>query len=289
MNRTTLICLLGLLLVACKKEKQEDELPKNYILVEQEGIFVESFADSITDPNRYTANNEVYKDGRSFRYSFKHKTAGNKIQYFKKLIDDTGSLPGWTFIDSDKKDSTTVEEVIIKVKYGLEPFIQHMPDYNQTLVSYDYPIEAKERNYGSISGAIENEKNVWIHPPRDMYFEILELNPFPFIMAPYEVGTSWTWSLGIGDIWSDPRWMSWEGGIENQYQYQIVDQKKVETSLGKLECFIVEATAESRLGTTGLRALFNEDFGFVRLTYSNIDESKTILELIEVIEPESIN
>jgi len=52
----------------------------------------------------------------------------------------------------------------------------------------------------SMSGTIENEGNVWIHPPRDNYFKIIELNPFPYIKAPYNIGAKWAWKLKIVNI-----------------------------------------------------------------------------------------
>ncbi|MGO3182768.1 MAG: hypothetical protein ACTIJ9_08055 [Aequorivita sp.] len=114
--------------------------------------------------------------------------------------------------------------------------------------------------------------------------DILELNPFPFIKAPYKVGNSWDWWLGIGSQWGDERWKTWEGGIENQYFYEITKKKIIETEFGKLECFIIESTAWSELGETKLTAYFNEKYGFIKLNYINIDGSKTNLELIEYSE-----
>jgi hypothetical protein len=36
------------------------------------------------------------------------------------------------------------------------------------------------------------------------------------------------------------------------------------------------------LGTTKLKSFFNENFGFVKLDYTNIDGTKTIIELEKV-------
>ena len=111
------------------------------------------------------------------------------------------------------------------------------------------------------------------------FFEILELNPFPYIKAPFKIGTKWNWKLKIGDYWSDKRGLEWKGEIENVYDYEIKKNKIISTKLGNLECFIVNATAKSRIGVTGLISYFNPKYGFVKLEYNNIDGTKTVLEL----------
>lgn len=130
-----------------------------------------------------------------------------------------------------------------------------------------------------VTGAIENEVNTWIHPPRSSFFQILELNPFPYIKAPYKVGTKWNWKLEIGDHWSDKRWLEWKGRIENNYDYQITEQTTVSTKVGDLECFVIKAKAKSRIGETELISYFNPDYGFIKLEYKNIDGTKIVLEL----------
>ena len=76
--------------------------------------------------------------------------------------------------------------------------------------------------------------------------------------------------------------MEWKGGIENNYEYEIVDKKNISTKLGNLECYIVNAKAKSRIGETELISYFNFKYGFVKLEYKNIDGTKTILELEKV-------
>ena len=61
--------------------------------------------------------------------------------------------------------------------------------------------------------------------------------------------------------------------------YEIIDYKKENTTFGVFDCFIVKGTAMSKLGNTKLTAYFNEDFGFIKLDYLNIDGSKIIIAL----------
>jgi hypothetical protein len=53
------------------------------------------------------------------------------------------------------------------------------------------------------TGAVENEKTCWIHPPRHNQYRILELAPFPRIDYPLEYGRRYKKILFISDGWGD--------------------------------------------------------------------------------------
>ncbi len=274
---TLLILLLSISFANC--QSKPEPVKKNYELVaDDDGIIVEKFAATVIDENKYNHNNTVYKVGNSFKYKFEHRTTDNEKKYFEIINEDSG----WVFVNETEEDANTIKSVIMEVANG-NPLADHVPDYSQTCLVYKI---SKDESY-STTGAIENEANTWIHPPREKYFEILELNPFPYIKAPYEIGTKWTWKLGIGDSWADGRWKLWTGSIENKYTYEITGQETLKTTLGDIECFVIESEATSRIGETSLTAYFNEKYGFVKLAYTNIDGSKTNLELIEYSEGKS--
>lgn len=44
-----------------------------------------------------------------------------------------------------------------------------------------------------------------------------------------------------------------------------------------------ESTATSRIGSTQLTAYFHPGYGFVKVDYTNIDPSKTVLELVDFV------
>ncbi|MFP3632484.1 hypothetical protein SB776_38415, partial [Burkholderia sp. SIMBA_045] len=85
-----------------------------------------------------------------------------------------------------KQDNLTIDKLLLQASSG-NPFA-NIPGYNQTAISYEYIMKNGEPFTMETTGAVENEMNVWIHPPRGSFFEILELNPFPYIKAPYKIG-----------------------------------------------------------------------------------------------------
>lgn len=173
---------------------------KNYTLVDLEdgeGIVVEKFDSSFQDVEKYNLNNQVFQVGANFIYEFEHQTKEGATKLYRVHGENNQE---WSFINPEEADSNTTKIVeIIAIKGN--PFEEFMPDYNQTALLY----KTAGGKVISASGAIENEANIWIHPPRDNYFKILELNPFPYIKAPYKVGTEWSWKLVIGSQWGDTR------------------------------------------------------------------------------------
>ena len=278
-----LIVLLVVLVASCetKSKKIDKEIDKDYVLITEDGISVEKFDSTNVDQNRFTENNITFKEGTIFTYDFEHITPTNDTLLFTwdELVEDWKFA--WKFVPIDSINENTINKVNITVKAGLEPMIQHIPDYNQTIIQYNYLTENGKAPFTGSSGVIENEDNIWMHPPRDKYFRILELNPFPFIKAPYKVGNQWEWTLVIGDGWGDDRWKVWEDQIENLYNYKISDKKIIKTVMGEIDCFVIESNANSRIGETKLTSYFSPEYGFVRLNYTNIDGSRTNLELIE--------
>ncbi len=268
-------------MISCKSDFSKNS--KDYKLIQEDGISVEVFDSTVTDENRYTSNNITFKKHTEFIYSYKHITTNGAVYFFEEDHNIDDWRHAWKFVNSDSINENSILKVRIKVRPGLQPFIAQIPDYNQTILQYDYLTKNEESPFNSVSGVIENENNIWMHPPRDKYFRILELNPFPFIKAPFKVGNKWDWSLKIGSAWGDQRWKTWRGAIENKYNYKITSKKKLNTKFGKIECYEIQAGATSRIGKTKLTALFNPEYGFVELRYTNIDGSKTMLKLEELI------
>ena len=270
-----LLAFIPTLLLVNQCRPPEEKPYRNYTLVGDDvGIKVEQFDSTVTDDNRYNHNNKVFKVGREFIYAYTYKSASGEAFYFTRNED------GWEFVPAAESTNMTITSVMIGVLSGLKPMIDFIPDYNQTLLKYKMRSESSYET----SGVIENEANTWMHPPREALFAILELNPFPYVKFPLMIGEQWKWELAIGSSWGDSRWRTWDGAIKNSYNYEITSQQEIETSLGKLSCFEIKSTATSELGETSLRAWFNENYGFVRLNYTNINGSTIDFELIELSE-----
>jgi hypothetical protein len=251
--------------------------------IDDDGIAVEKFDSTNISEYRFTDDNVIYKKGRKFTFSYYYVN-----KFGVKFLMTKGSLIkeylyDWTFEKFTDENPNSANLIILTVNSGHNPFLESDPNYNQTVIDYNFKqINGEQWVSGESTGVIENIKNVWMHPPRTDLFKILELNPFPYIKQPYEVGNTWTWKLKFGSHWADKRWLMWEGSNENKCNYKITDKIKLNTKLGELVCFVIEGNAISKIGQTKLTSYFNTEYGFVKLDYLNIDGSRIMIELLKV-------
>ena len=247
---------------------------------DDDGISVEKFDTTKANDNRYNEDNSIYKVGRKFTFSYFYSdTPGKKFLMTKGNLNKDSKYD-WSFEKMENQNPNSVNKIILTVRSGLSPFFEQLPDYSQTVISYDFKqLNGDAWTNSETTGAVENIKNLWMHPPRTDFFRILEINPFPYIKEPLIIGNKWSWKLKVGSYWADKRWLEWKGIIENKYSYEITDKVQLQTKLGKLDCFVVSSTAKSKIGETKLISYFNTQYGFVKLDYTNIDCSKTVIEL----------
>ena len=93
--------------------------------------------------------------GTEFIYSFKHIDTNGKKYYYQNEKRSVDGKNQWSFVSADSINTSTIQKVKISVKYGLEPMLKYNPNYNQTLLKYEYPIAYHSTPEGySISGAI---------------------------------------------------------------------------------------------------------------------------------------
>ncbi|WP_020404187.1 hypothetical protein [Gracilimonas tropica] len=242
----------------------------SYELVTYSGdLKVEQFDSAVTDENRFNDNNIIYPVGASYTYSYQYyKSDGEPMNF--RFIEN-----GWEFVEPTAE---VVNKITLSVRSGLKPFSDWYPDYNQTVFTYQL---SNKESY-ELTGLIENEANLWLHPPREGLFKIMQLNPFPFVAYPLEKGNKWEWSVQIGNSFADKRWATWEGIITGKTTYEVTDHKIMDTPWGKLETWIITAEAVNELGKTSMRAVFNYSLGFLEMNFVNIDGSEITFKLEEV-------
>jgi hypothetical protein len=261
----------------------------------KDGVWFEVKNDT-ANPCRYTEDNIIYQAEREFTFGFHYYDPQGKERYMRyELVPMQGYdilangdtnyytalLPDFSFSDKfDAKDSC-INQYLLKVLCNTSHFEK---DYDQTVEEFSFLFDGQRPKWPTEwSGIVENERNLWMHPLRSCLFQILELNPFPYIQYPIEKGKSWKWKLTIGSHWGDERWKTWTGSIVNKYKYQITDTAcEVVTPMGTLPCVKVEAVAKSRIGKTYLTAYYNDTYGFVKMDNTTIDGSRIVIDLVEV-------
>lgn len=218
-------------------------------------------------------NNEVYKVGNVFIYDYeiilknkKYKLKSNKgvssqLDFdFAPIDSDSVSIDKIHMFVSSVADSLRINQGQSQISFVLEP------DFNSI----------------SSTGVVENEKNIWIHPIRKGFFSSLETAPFPYIIKPYKIGNKWKDEMKIGQNWSNKLWGEWDGSLLLKYSYKLKRKVFMKTNFNsKLECYIIESKAKSRIGTTKLRAYFSPKYGFLRFEYVLLNDLKINIWLVD--------
>jgi len=247
----------------------------SYELVERfNGIHFEKFDSTITDENRFNYNNNIYKVNTTLFYTYEYYSKTGK-----QLLFEDQNNGQWTLTDVENESRNTILGISLKVLPGVSNVIK---DYDETLAREVYIKNDRSKCEDQIiSGLIENEMNVWLHPFREYLFSILETSPFPYIKAPIEIGNKWKWSLLIGVGWFPKEFKNIPASIENMFDYEITDTLTLCTKLGKIKCFKIEGVATNLIGKSYLTSYFNSKYGFVKLEYLNLDGSRIVLNLEE--------
>lgn len=188
----------------------------------------------------------------------------------------------FTFNVETKKSS----ENYVSKKIYLTTFDEYWPFDEQKWIGWAeklQDIKIKE------TGVAETPDRIFLHPPRENEYAILEFSPFPIVHFPLSVGKEWIWSLEIGSHWAK---MAGIKNMNNSYtfkhSYKVTKDTAILFNGGKVNCFAIEANCRSHYGNSRLITYFNNDFGFVKMDYLNMDNSRFIFSLERIQDLEEV-
>ncbi|MEO9869789.1 hypothetical protein [Ekhidna sp.] len=215
------------------------------------GLLGQQYEGVFIEKKDVDADNKLFVSGRSFMYIV------------------TTTIPG-----EDIPDQVTF--TVLDVKQSKRT------NKNQTevVISYD-----PDNGRYQATGIVENAKNLWLHPPRSSFFEVLETCPFPYVKFPIKDGDVWHEKLKVGDEWSQGKWT---GNLLFEISYKVVEEKVVDTEKIKTSFFAIEAEAKSSVGTSKAKFLFNENMGFTIIDFTTLEGRRIHFRLDQTIDGESI-
>ena len=234
----------------------------------------------------YNADNQIFKDGRTFVYDYV-MTRKNGQVVICKIIKQKG-IPmqkAWTFLPIEERDQDCVSTLDVLVMGGGSPMLKYLSNKKMTFLAFLLQMPSGTAQGIKNLGMVENSQNVWMPNPAGRIFNVLQSAPFLFIQQPYELGHKWNWSTEVPSQYSDPRWGDWQENEKMDFEYEITGKKSLETAFGILECWEVSAKGTGLIGQSSLVTYFHEQYGFVQMTYRNIDESTMVMKLLEIKEP----
>ncbi|PZR27747.1 MAG: hypothetical protein DI535_09180 [Citrobacter freundii] len=247
---------------------------------QKNALYIEPRQDNNENVNPYNYDNKIFVPGKTYLYDYFIVKGNDTLKY--KITPMPDGSKSWAYVPKENADSSTVVFLGIKTLPKKGPIMMDKPDYDQTeIFLYHYNIALKPLDT-ELTGVIENKQNVWLHPFRFHALQILQLAPFPYAKLNLPRGQTYRWDLAIGKHWPEFRALEWKGRINMKCNYTIGENTEVEVPYGKVSCTEIRAEGVTREGTGRLLAYFNEQLGFVKLVYNNLDGSVIVISLKEV-------
>jgi len=241
---------------------------KTFILLLVTNVALSQQYDSVyIERTKIDNNNSIYQVGKKFM--FECEIIINDT--VKKLINNSPDKFSLVTVDNDSTENLIIPLSIIKPKL----FIRSNKKQTQALYSFI----SNDFLYESYTGIVENDKNIWMHPPRFGFFKSLETCPFPYIKLQAKEGESWKDQMLIGDHWSNNIWGYWVGSLLLNYEYTFTHSDPLTLDFGQIDCKVIEATAISDIGISKLTSYYSSKYGFVKLEYTLFSGIKVNLTL----------
>ena len=241
MKKILLLLFIVLLTYNCKSHKYFENIKQVYI----ENID----SDKKTNLNKFDIDNKIFVIGRKFRY---------KITHNKRV-----------------KNINNLKYIEYEIQGGTKPFSDIDSTYSKTVVKISYFNNENTFIISERTGIIENNINVWLHPPRSDIFSSLQLNAFPFLIFSDNEIKSWTWNLECS--------YNQFNNILVKHNY-ILKKYKSSNYDSYMESFIIKSVSNSEAGKSMTINNFNTLYGFYKMKFFNYDKSILTLDLISIKE-----
>lgn len=125
----------------------------------------------------------------------------------------------------------------------------------------------------SVTGVVENNSRIWLHPPRLDYLKFTELTAFPEVKFPIDKNKTWTSTISIGKGWGE-----WENH-KVESKYEVIECARP-SDKSTVNCKI-KAISESNFGTYQTEYVLDFKRGFTYIKYFQPDNISTELKLVE--------
>lgn len=119
------------------------------------------------------------------------------------------------------------------------------------------------------TGIIENDKRIWLHPPRNNQYLLTEIAPFPDFRKKSKVGDQYSSITFIGSGFGP-----WDGKkVKSTYSITNID-KVIEDSL-----WTIKAISEIEGEINNCEFIFSDKRGFILLSYSFFNGDSLTMKL----------
>jgi len=198
-----------------------------------------------------TCSGQIYTPGKDFVFDVQYYQSDHKIT--------TNEIISLSITGRNWSDTQDQKEAIWNYQSNPKPKSQFKDHFSLGWTKYD------------TTGFIENDKKLWLHPPRHNQYTFNEIAPFPDFRRNLKAGDTYQSILYIGNGFGE-----WTGGkIRCTYEILRKDQDSADT------VWTISAKSEFDGKTNILKMIFSEKRGFILMDYSFFNGDKETVKLKE--------
>lgn len=227
--------------------------------------------------------NSIFLEGRVFSYNY-NIYVGDTVKKVELLLkkepwSQDKVMTGWK-LTQDLNSKNLINEIRYNVVPDSTIRLNGRTNRNQTEVQIEYYYI--DLVGGEYTGIVENNRNVWIHPPRGNFFKVLNTCPYPYVQLPLYIGRKWSDKMRISNHWADPNWAIWEKKLKMDLSYEVIGKESISVNDKEYECFVIKSVAISKIGKCELLFYYNEELGFINMRYDILSKIRVHFDLSDV-------
>jgi len=211
--------------------------------------------------SKYNDDNIIFKTNNKYTYNAYRIKGDDTLNCFMEYLNDT----------------VIIKKVVLTILPG--------KFFSQTKIKWEYLDENNNVISKYITGIIEDENEIWVHPPRKgIPFIYTESAPFPDITYPLDSMSNWKGKLiGLKGYES----IGLEGKVS--FEYNVSLRQDIQTDYKSFKnCCVINSSGESCIGISTHTYFFDEEYGFVYSEYNFPTGEKLILSLNDFKEGKTI-
>jgi len=200
------------------------------------------------------AQTSIFENYSCFKYLAIYEDSINQIYITDTIRLSITDIP-WK--NQPKKQKTMIWEYRSNIDSGIKSEM-----YSIGWTSFDS------------TGFIENEKKIFIHPPRHNQYSFTEIAPFPQIDYPLELNKKYKKFLFVGFGFGE-----WEN-LKLVNEYEVIKTESLLILGDEYNCWFINSTSKSELGESNMDFIFSTEIGFIEMDYRFYDHKRIRLSLI---------
>lgn len=273
------LCLLNLFCACQAPSSVNDHSPSQVIdtLFDYKPLYKENIVDgkTIIDTTYQAIKKErrIFRKGRTYTYKATYLSPNKDTLSIEKVeMISTGKRIKIDWMETQPKHQIQ-DQIFYHFYWTQEDSAKFV---NNPTINSQYPY-ANLWQKNIEQGIIENEEQVWIHPPRFNQYRFTQVCPYPEVQRPLYVDKEWFGGLQMYDGQGD-----WDYAQIKQ-RYKVIRHETLKLPFTKpSQCWLIQSESKFHLGHCFLDYYFHQEYGFVKMTYKNYINEILILELIDV-------